>query len=209
MQHTVIGLRERNKLDKLRRIKEAAAELFIRNGYDETTIREVAARAGVGLGTVFVYAATKRDLLFLTVNDDLDAVVDRAAASRHLDRPMLESLLKFFQGFYEYFAREPALSRLALREMSFYASGTEAARFHESRERLIALLGEIVQAAMRRNEIATKDSASRVAWVIFAIYQVEVRRWLSSDKLNIKTGLASLRQQFRLLINGLSPRTRV
>ena len=34
MQHKVSGLRERNKLDKLRRIKEAASELFIRKGYD-------------------------------------------------------------------------------------------------------------------------------------------------------------------------------
>jgi AcrR family transcriptional regulator len=68
MTRSVPGLRERNKLDKLRRIKDTAARLFVSKGYDETTMPEVAARAGVGLGTVFVYATTKRDLLFLTVN---------------------------------------------------------------------------------------------------------------------------------------------
>jgi AcrR family transcriptional regulator len=208
MQHAVMGLRERNKLDKLRRIKDAAAELFIANGYDDTTIREVAARAGVGLGTVFVYAATKRDLLFLTVNDDLDSIVDKIAATKRLDKPMLESLLRAFQLYYEHFVREPALSRLALREMSFYASGPEAKRFLKSRERLVTLLREIVEAAADRKEISTKERSVVVASVIFAIYQVEIRRWLSSDKLNIKSGLASLRQQLRLLINGLSPRTR-
>ena len=64
-----LGLRERNKLDKLRRIKKAARELFIARGFDDTTTREIAARAGVGMGTVFLYADNKRDLLFLTAND--------------------------------------------------------------------------------------------------------------------------------------------
>ena len=58
------GLRARNKLDKLRRIKEAAQSLFIAKGFDDTTMREIAVRAGVGLGTIFLYAKDKRDLLF-------------------------------------------------------------------------------------------------------------------------------------------------
>src|ERR1700719_3245717 len=81
MQHKASGLRERNKLDKFRRIKEAASELFIRKGYDDTTTREIAVRAGVGLGTIFVYAENKRDLLFLIVNDELENVTLEAEAS--------------------------------------------------------------------------------------------------------------------------------
>ena len=97
-QQKVAGLRERNKLDKLRRIKKAAAELFIRKGYDDTTTREIAVRAGVGLGTIFVYAATKRDLLFLLINDDLQDVVEKAAGSVRPERPMLDNLLRIFNG---------------------------------------------------------------------------------------------------------------
>ena len=43
-QQKASGLRERNKLDKLRRIKEAASELFVRKGFDDTTTREIASR---------------------------------------------------------------------------------------------------------------------------------------------------------------------
>ena len=208
MKQSVPGLRERNKLDKLRRIKDAAAELFISKGYDETTIRKVAARAGVGLGTVFVYATTKRDLLFLTVNEDLESVVSAAAAAKSSDRVMLDRLLGVFRHYYEYFAQEPALSRLCLREMTFYASGPEAKRFLKMRERLISLLDAIVRSAMDRKDISTKEPPSLVTWVIFAVYQVEIRRWLSSDNLNMRSGLASLRRQLNLLINGLAPHAR-
>jgi AcrR family transcriptional regulator len=204
----ILGLRERNKQDKLRRIKKAAAEFFVLKGYDDTTIREVAARAGVGLGTVFVYAATKRDLLFLTVNQDLESVVDKAAAARRPDQPMLDELLHVFRGYYAYFSHEPALARLSLREMAFYASGSEARRFLKMRERLMELIDEIVRGAIERKEILTSESSSFVAWVIFAIYQVEVRRWVAGERLNVKSGMASLRRQFQLLITGLSPQRR-
>jgi len=59
-----VGKRQRNKVDKLLRIKAAARHLFVSRGYDDTTTREIALRAGVGMGTVFIYAANKRDLLF-------------------------------------------------------------------------------------------------------------------------------------------------
>ena len=58
-----LGQRERNKLDKLGRIKDAARGLFLAKGFDDTTTREIATRAGAGIGTIFVYAENKRDLL--------------------------------------------------------------------------------------------------------------------------------------------------
>ena len=82
------GLRERNKRDKLRRIKDAATELFLQKGFDDTTTRAIALRAGVGLGTVFLYAPTKRDLLFLIINEELQAEVDRATGTRARNRDL-------------------------------------------------------------------------------------------------------------------------
>ena len=42
----MLGQREKNKIDKLRRIKDAAQELFLSKGFDDTTTREIALRAG-------------------------------------------------------------------------------------------------------------------------------------------------------------------
>jgi AcrR family transcriptional regulator len=56
------SLRERNKEDKLARIEHAARRLFSKQGYDLTTTREIAERAGIGVGTLFVYFPEKRDI---------------------------------------------------------------------------------------------------------------------------------------------------
>src|SRR5215813_13377117 len=146
--------RERNKLNKLRRIKSAARELFVAKGFDDTTTREIAIRAGVGIGTIFVYAANKRDLLFLIVNDELDKIEQMAEAAVAESASLLDNLLRVARIHYEFFAQQPALSRLVLREMVFYESGTQAGRFQKTRERLIDLLGRIAATAMAQKTIA-------------------------------------------------------
>jgi AcrR family transcriptional regulator len=206
MQHKVFSLRERNKLDKLRRIKEAASELFIRKGYDDTTTREIALRAGVGLGTIFVYATTKRDLLFLLANDGLQEVVEEAAGGVRPEHSMLDNLLRIFQLHYRYFGREPRLSRLVLREMSFYDTGPEAKKYLKTRELLIALITDVVRIALDQQAISSPERPELIAWVIFSIYQIEVRHWLASDELKLRRGLNALRRQLVLLMNGLLPR---
>jgi AcrR family transcriptional regulator len=206
-QQKVSGLRERNKLDKLRRIKEAASELFVRKGFDDTTTREIALRAGVGLGTIFVYAPTKRDLLFLIVTGDFEDLVERAAGLVRPERPMLENLLSVFRVHYRYHAQQPVLSRLALREMIFYAAGRQAREFLKAREHLLALIRDIVEMAIEQKSIVASEDSATIAEVIFSIFQIEVRRWLAADELNIKRGTTELRRQLLLLINGLAPRS--
>jgi hypothetical protein len=95
---------------------------------------------------------------------------------------------------------------LALREMSFYDTGPEAQKFLKTRERLIALIVEIVRIAFDRKAISSTERPELIAWVMFSIYQIEVRHWLSSDELNLRRGLNALRRQVVLLMNGLSPR---
>ena len=79
-----MGLRERGKRERLRRIKEAAVEAFRSEGYEGASTREIARIADVSIGTLFVYAKDKRDLLFLVLNEDLDKIsLDSIAAKRH------------------------------------------------------------------------------------------------------------------------------
>ncbi len=68
---------------------------------------------------------------------------------------MLDNLLRIFQWHYRYFAQEPQLWRLALREMSFYDTGPEAQKYLRTRERFITLITEVVRMAFDQKAISS------------------------------------------------------
>ena len=196
------GLRTRNKLEKLGRIREAAQNLFVAKGFDDTTMREIAVRAGVGLGTIFLYAKNKRDLLFLTINEPLENVTQQAEDAVDPRASLIDNLLSVAKPHYRFFGQQPALSRLALREMIFYDSGAQAAPFQKTRERLIRLFGHTIELAIANEEIAPREPPLFAGWTLFCIFQVELRRWLANDVTNLRAGLSELERALCLLIAG-------
>ncbi|WP_064694965.1 TetR/AcrR family transcriptional regulator [Rhizobium aegyptiacum] len=199
------SLREKNKEDKLLRIKKAAIDLFLSKGFDDSTTREIAAQAGVGMGTVFVYAETKRDLLFLIFNDGLEACVAAARATIRPEYSLLRNLLIILRQHYQYFAENPILSRAALREMYFYQSGKQAERFNRTRYALRHLLIDLIREALEKGIITSTEEPELIAQAVFAIYQVDLRIWLSEDRLDLEAGMDRLRRQIEIVLKGLSP----
>ncbi|MCC6608082.1 MAG: TetR/AcrR family transcriptional regulator [Burkholderiales bacterium] len=202
---TRIGLRERNKLDKLRRIRGAAHELFRKHGYSAATMRQIARRAHVGLGTLFSYADDKRDLVFLIFNEELDALTDRALAAPRPRDALANQLIAVFRCHYEQFARHPALSRLALQELTFYSAGKQAKAFHAIRGRLIAGIEQLVAQAQRAGRVRPAPSAKRIARQIFFVYSAAVRWWIAEPAPRVSAGIADLRRVLRLQMEGLAP----
>jgi AcrR family transcriptional regulator len=84
--------------DKRQAIIEAARELFTSAGYETTTIAQVARRAGVAVGTVYLYFKNKSDLL-VAVKGDWETEVLQAMMRPDLNsipyhlraRPILEA----------------------------------------------------------------------------------------------------------------------
>jgi AcrR family transcriptional regulator len=87
--------------DKRHLIMEAARELFTTKGYESTTMSEVARKAGVAVGTVYLYFKNKNDLLY-GVKGDWDneflrfmAQPEIQATPHHLRaRPLVEAVFK-------------------------------------------------------------------------------------------------------------------
>ena len=58
-------------------LAEAAAELFLEQGYDATSVSDITARAGVSRSSFFNYFASKHDVLWAGVDDRIAIVVSR------------------------------------------------------------------------------------------------------------------------------------
>jgi AcrR family transcriptional regulator len=85
-----------------REIIDAAADIFHRKGYSDTSVQDVADAVGILKGSLYYYIDSKEDLLFrmlLEVHEDAKAVVTETAA---LDLPPLERLRIYVQRHVEY-----------------------------------------------------------------------------------------------------------
>ncbi|MER7740208.1 TetR/AcrR family transcriptional regulator [Streptomyces sp. NPDC096538] len=84
-----LGLRERKKIKTREAIRTATFALVERQGYDATTIEQIAERAEVSPSTVFRYFPTKEDIV---VTDEYDEPLLAELAARPADEPWADSV---------------------------------------------------------------------------------------------------------------------
>jgi len=197
------GLRELNKLEKRQRIRAAVRELFSRHGYETATLRQIAKRAHVGLGTLFNYAQDKQDLVFLVFNEELAAVTTEALNAARVPRRVLDQLLALSRQHYRFFAKNPVLSRILLKELTFYSEGKQAAEFQRIRGRLLAGIEEVVRTAQREKQIRSDEDAALIARHIFLVFAGALRWWIAGRRPDPAKGLADLKRLLELQIGGL------
>jgi AcrR family transcriptional regulator len=83
-----LGLRERKKI-KLRQTMQAEAlRLFLAQGYEQTTVEQIAEAAETSTTTFYRYFPTKEDVV---LDDDFDALIEAAFASRPASEPLADS----------------------------------------------------------------------------------------------------------------------
>ena len=65
--------------NRRRQIIDAAVRLFVKNGFHRTTTRQIAAAAGMPIGSMYEYVSSKEDILYL-VCDAIHAEVEKGVA---------------------------------------------------------------------------------------------------------------------------------
>ena len=114
-----LGRRERNKQEKLDRITAAARELFTQFGVDEVTTQQVAEKADVGSGTLFLYAKTKAELLLLVHNVKYAQALDAGIEAASTEKSLLDAVMAIILPIIECNRVQIENGRTYLREIVF------------------------------------------------------------------------------------------
>jgi AcrR family transcriptional regulator len=78
---------------KSRRIIDAAVQLFAERPFHEVRMEDIAVRAQVAKGTLYLHYKDKEDLFLGILNDGLNSLVERLEASLEAEMPPEEKLL--------------------------------------------------------------------------------------------------------------------
>ncbi|WP_306317781.1 MULTISPECIES: TetR/AcrR family transcriptional regulator [unclassified Streptomyces] len=109
-----IGLRERKKIKTRTAIREATYRLIAEQGYDATTVEQIADAAEVSPSTVFRYFPTKEDIV---LTDEFDPILERELLKRPEDESIVESVRHVVQRSLElaFTDEDPEITKLRLR----------------------------------------------------------------------------------------------
>lgn len=76
-----VGRPPQDRVERAHRILDAAAELIVRLGYDKTTVDDVARRAGVAKGTIYLHWRTREELFAALLRRERVFLVEEVRAS--------------------------------------------------------------------------------------------------------------------------------
>jgi AcrR family transcriptional regulator len=199
---------KRRKAARPAEILDAALDCFAERGFTATRMDDVAVRAGVTKGTVYLYFKTKEELFTALVRSKLLPIIERLEAAS-ADAPATVLLERLMAIWAEHVvpSRASVLPKLIIAEAGNFP---ELAKFYldEVIHRGRALLGSVLRRGVQTGEFRPIDVDSVVYCVIgpllFSVY------WRHSFEPHDEAPLdvaALCRAHLDTLLNGLRPPT--
>jgi AcrR family transcriptional regulator len=153
------------------RLEQAAMELYVDRGFEQTTVAEIAKRAGLTERTFFRYFADKREVLFAGAGSLQDFLVGTLASAPDSAAPIdavaaaLEAAGVLLQERREYSRQRQAV----------IAANAEL----QERELIkLASLASAIAGALRRRGV-TDPAASLAAEAGIAVFKIAFERWVN------------------------------
>lgn len=184
-----VGRRERNKQDKLDRIIAAASELFARHGVDEVTTQQIADKADIGTGTLFLYAKTKGELLLLVQNVHYAEALERGRADAESVPGVLDAVLAIVRPIVECNRAQIDNGRTYLREMVF---GDPQEPRHGEALAIVVQTEQAIASVLRRDERLGPDDAATLAHIVSAVMFLSM-----AASVNIASSVEQIVQDIR------------
>ena len=153
------------------RLAKAAMALYAEQGFDQTTVAQIAARAGLTERTFFRHFADKREVLFYGMEMLQDLLV-RAVANAPAPAAAMDAVGAAFEAAGAVLQENP--ERVRLRDAIVSANA-------ELREReliKLAALASVVAGALRDRGIP-EPAASLAAETGTAVFKIAFARWIS------------------------------
>ncbi|MBS0594672.1 MAG: TetR/AcrR family transcriptional regulator [Proteobacteria bacterium] len=146
--------RRRRKAARPQELQQAALELFVEKGYAATRAEEVAARAGVSKGTLYLYFPSKEELFKAVLRHNLVALIaEGQQRADRFDGSSAELLRRLLHGWWARVGSTAAggIFKVIVAEVRNFP---ELAQFYQQEVQMPArrLIGGTLQRGIRRGE---------------------------------------------------------
>jgi len=166
-----IGKRAQNKAAIRKRIVTSALSLFQTKGFDATTTKAIARKAGIAEGTVFNYFRTKEDIALHFFEQEVDQAIASVRENPRLRKaPLEEKLFALVHAQLEFLAPYEKFIGAAFIHALKPASplGIFSHRAQELRHRYVGFVQELLDESLPKNQHTPLSFlAPEVFWIYY------------------------------------------
>lgn len=199
------SLRERQKERRSREILAAATALIGEKGYDETSVEEIAARAEVGVATVYNYFGSKNELLHALLSAYIEKELARGATVvANPPQGMVDGMTALFNTYLDGMART-ANKRLMQEFLAMAVSKQFAYGQHAYRMKM-AFMEQCRQLALHYEadkQIRSDVTAEETALVCYSAITFPFTRFLLDIEGDVQAAQLAIRRNLSLVVSGL------
>jgi AcrR family transcriptional regulator len=179
-------------------ILEAASEVFAERGYLRTTIREVARRAGISIGGIYIYFQNKEELYLELTRDQMETF--RKGTEMLRDKEPLVALKALIEYYLDYAIKKTSLVSMHIKEHDLEFKKTLKKTFFDSQQRLVTDILKNGAAKGIFKDINCKETAE----VILFSLRGAILDYLFGQISDLKKYGKTL---YRLILNGMRRNT--
>jgi AcrR family transcriptional regulator len=190
-------MRRRGSAGSRKCILEAAEQLFAEAGYANTTIRKIAGRAGLSVGTIYLYYSNKEELYSELFRHRLESFSAMTEPLR--DEEPLTAIRGLIDSYLDYAVKKAKLVSMQIKEHDLEIKQPLKKAFFDSQKKLIA---DILENGMRKKVFRKMDSRA-TASVIFYCLRGMILAQLSGDLGDDAGGRPETRKPCDLFLRGL------
>jgi AcrR family transcriptional regulator len=152
-------------------IMEAAEKLFRNRRIHEITLDEIAQKAGVGKGTIYLYFTDKDDLFFQVATSGFDELCELVGRKVNLDDSIREQLLGVCTSICDYFEARLEMFLVIQAQDVRMATCKESLRerWLRHRTKLVESVAAVLQRGVSAGEIRGDVSAGILAQILFGM----------------------------------------
>ena len=183
-------------------IVNAAVGLFVKKGYHETTVREIAQEFGMSMGALYDYIRTKEDILFLVCDHIHSTVSNKLKESPAVNRDAIENLKQSIEDYFTIIDEIQDYMLLLYQETK--SLGKSARKYIYSAELELTAIFEniLIECVNEKSVKLRKKEIKIVAHDIMIKGQMwAFRRWFLQKNYSLKT---YINVQTGLIMNGIT-----
>jgi TetR/AcrR family fatty acid metabolism transcriptional regulator len=181
-------------------IIDAAIEVFSRNGFQNSTISEIAQKANVAEGTIYQYFKNKEDLFFSIPIDKTREFYDELELHLQGINGAENKIRKFVWYYFYHLQDNPEYARALMLEMRVNRNFAKAKAFEAYRPLTHKIL-EIIEEGQEEGIIRNDTNKYMIRHLILGILEHIVTRWLlKGEKGDL---LDQYNEAVELLIQGI------